>query len=242
MSDVGIPELGGEHPGECEVGGVSPAPGHLVGTVGADETWLGCCRHGRQYATSAAFGIQRADHHRAGVALTDVEVQLVARSQVLARAVDVGSADVDHSLHIGCLLDGRVVAIHEHGSVIALRGRADRDRRGQARVDLEHGDIEDGIEVHDRRIGGSVSSAHFYLRGAGDDVGDGGHAPVSDHHAGAANLEGTTAGCGDLNGRLADASRRERRRGLVAAAGDRDQAADEHDEGPTLLIHGVRTS
>ncbi len=52
MRNVGIAELGGEHAGQGEVGGVSPTAGHLVGPVGADETWLGCCRHARQYATS----------------------------------------------------------------------------------------------------------------------------------------------------------------------------------------------
>ena len=39
MGDTHIPELGGEHAGEGEVGGVAPAAGDLVGSVGADEAW-----------------------------------------------------------------------------------------------------------------------------------------------------------------------------------------------------------
>ncbi len=180
MGDVGVAELGGEHARQREVGGVPAAAGHLVGTVGADEAWLGCCRHGRQYATSAArrvspgpvvrridlcrlarrprdgrrstrfasptpgFGLttrgpdQRDglavdDDDRTGVARLDVEGQLVPRPQVFALAVDVGGANVDESLYRGGQLDGRIVAVHDHGAVIAWRRGSEGNRFGQTR-------------------------------------------------------------------------------------------------------------
>ena len=61
VADLGVAELGDEHPGEREIAGVAPGAGDLVGTVGSDE--LGEVGYGHATAShsdSAAIIIGRA--------------------------------------------------------------------------------------------------------------------------------------------------------------------------------------
>ena len=192
-------------------------------------------------------GLVADDHDGTGVANLVVECQLVARADVLALPIDVGGADVDEPSDLDRELDGSPVPIDDDRSAITRRSGPDRDRCRQRWIHLQHGHIQDRIEVHDGRSGGAVCCADLDLRGAGDDMGHGGDLAWRHHQPGAVDL-GLLAAVGNhLHGGVGEVQRRHRRSRArwraVRATRHRKQTADDNVKGATLQVHGeVRQS